>query len=265
MHNILSCSTSSYSKFPLERALQGIAGSGLKYVELAAIPGPSAHVCPEKMSPVDRNELKQMLRNYGLTVSSMSGHCDIPTPDGFAHLKACIDFAEEFGFQVINTAEGNIRTPDDEARFFVNIRKLADYAAQRNVRLCLETHGGKFGTGPACRKTLEEIGKDNVLINYDPGNLIYYADARPETDIVTIADKVGHFHIKDKLEGAGVRNFPEIGTGTIDFKVIFDALKAVNYNGVFSFELEFTPGGKPAPETDQALIASAAYVRALLE
>ena len=48
MENILACTTNTYHNFSLEDALREIPEAKFRYVELAAVPGVTQHVYPEK-------------------------------------------------------------------------------------------------------------------------------------------------------------------------------------------------------------------------
>lgn len=266
MKNILSCSTHCYNKFSFERALQGIADAGLNYVEIGAIPGHCDHVRPELLSKEQTREILRKIAGYGLKPSSISGHCNLTSPEGVALFKKRVDFAVEIGVGIVNTAEGQITSADDELRFFENMREIAEYLETRNVIAALETHGGILGTAQDCIRTIRRIGSKYIKINYDPANLIYFAGKRPEDDITDAVEHISHFHIKDKLEGKGVWNFPAIGDGNIDFKELFHILSSNNYAGPLSFEIEFIEKGPQSPEeVDAALRKSVKHVKAIID
>src|ERR671910_513694 len=71
---------------------------------------------------------------------------------------------------------------------------------------------------------IADIGRPNIGINYDPGNVIFYGDTRPEMDLPRSVDKVTHMHVKDQIGGVGVWNFPQGGTGEGDFSALFKVL-----------------------------------------
>ncbi len=257
----LGCTTNSYCKFPFERALQGIAEAGLKYVEIGAVPIHCEHVKPELMDKKQFKELKAMIEGYGLKPMSISGHCDLATDSGVRLFKKRIDFACEMEVKIVNTAAGSIKTKAEEEKFFENMKTVSRYLEERGITAALECHGGIVGTGKECRKTVERIGSDNVKINYDPANGIFYEGVNPEEDIMDIVDYIAHVHVKDKLEGKGVWNFPAIGDGYIDFGTLFDVLYNNDYHGPFSFEIEFLQQGPKTPEeVDAALKKSVKYI-----
>lgn len=264
MKNKLGCSTHCYNRFSFDRALEGIAKVGLEYVEIGAIPGHCDHVKPELMSKKQFKELKHKITSYGLKPLSISGHCDLTSEIGVELFKKRIDLAYEMEVSIVNTAGGNIENIEQEESFFTKMKIITKYLEERGIVAALEIHGGIIGTGSMCRKTIERINSSNVRINYDPANLIYFEGKRPEDDIMDIIDYVAHFHIKDKLEGKGVWNFPAIGEGYINFTSLFDVLFNNYYEGPLSFEIEFVENGPKAPEeVDEALEKSLKYIRQL--
>jgi L-ribulose-5-phosphate 3-epimerase len=266
MENILSCSTHCYNKFPFERALKGIADAELKYVEIGAIPGHCDHIRPELLSVKEMKEVLKKVESYGLKPSSVSGHCNLVSKDGMELFKKRIDFAVQIGVGIINTADGNISGKKDEECFFENMREIAGYVEERNIIIAMETHGGLLGTAKDCIKTIERIGSNNVKINYDPANLIFFSGKRPEDDIAYAVEYMGHMHIKDKLEGQGVWNFPAVGDGYIDYETIFNVLSRGNYTGPMSFEIEFVEKGPQSPEeVDIALKRSVKHVKKITD
>ena len=100
------------------------------------------------------------------------------------------------------------------------------------IDICLETHGGLLATGEISKELIQDIGKHNIGINYDPGNVIFYGGhpARGRTSKPS-ADTVNHMHVKDQIGGPGVWNFPPVGTGEVDFTAIFAALDEAGFNG----------------------------------
>ncbi len=63
---------------------------------------------------------------------------------------------------------------------------------------------------------------------------------------------MAHCHLKHKIGGARVCNFPAIGAGHVDFASVRNTHKRGGYRGPFRVELEFTDKGWPPLETVNA-------------
>ena len=81
---------------------------------------------------------------------------------------------------MLNTFTGDAETEDERRAFVEGARELAREARAAGIRLCIETDSNLMPTAEAGIRLLDEIGDDWVQINYDPGNVVYYAGARPE-------------------------------------------------------------------------------------
>jgi sugar phosphate isomerase/epimerase len=267
MADRLAASTNSYHGYSLEEALAGIAGAGFTSVELTSVPGWTEHVRRDA-DDAEILRVKDLLAQHGLTAVSLSGHSDLVSDEGVKQFRKAMDLARKLGITKITTSTGGHDASsagslaEQRAAFLERFGPLADEAARDGIDLCLETHGGLLATGVISKALVEDIGRPNVGINYDPGNVIFYGDTRPEGDLPQAVDRVTHMHVKDQIGGAGVWHFPQIGTGEIDFSDLFKSLDAAGFDGPCSIELEFQ--GEPWPSLDEvnrAMAASYRYVR----
>lgn len=265
MKNKIGCTTNSYAKFSLDRALEGIVKAGLHYVELAALVYTCRHVVPEEMSEKDFIDLKTKLRDLDLEVISISGHTNLTINKGVDEIRRRIDLAVYMGAGIVNTGTGDKTSEKPTVTLVENLKAVAKYAEKKGIMVALETHGGVTGTAKRCKSLIKMIGSKNIGINYDPANVIYYQGVRPEKDIIDAPPKyLKHFHLKDKIGGKGEYNFPAIGEGSIDFVKIMEVLRIKNYQGPFSIELEFVDKNPESPEmVDEALKRSVLYIRNL--
>jgi sugar phosphate isomerase/epimerase len=249
----LAASTNSYHTYSLEQALDGIAKAGFKSVELTSVPGWTEHVRRDATEE-ELAYVKELLAKNGLQAVSLSGHSDLVSESGIAEFRKALKIAQKLGIKYVTTSTGGHDASsagsleEQREKFMTNIRPLADEAKAMGIEICLETHGGLLATGEISKKLIEDIGKDNIGINYDPGNVIFYGGVRPEEDIQKSADAVAHMHVKDQIGGPGVWNFPPTGTGEVDFTKIFAALDKAGFNGICSVEVEFQ--GEPWPSLD---------------
>lgn len=264
MNNPLAASTNCYHGYSLEEALNGIAQAGFRHVELSAVRGWTEHVSPDA-DETTVDELKVTLKEKGLDVVSLSGHSDLTTPEGVRLFRKNIQLASRFGANVINGAIGGDEgvSAEDVEALFRAIGQLADEALDVGLTIALEVHGPVMNSGRAAAKVIERIGRENVRINYDTGNAVYYGGARPEEDIRHALPYMAHMHIKDKRGGAGIWDFPAIGYGEIDWARVLGACEEAGFAGPCSIELEFQ--GEPWPptaEVDEAVAASFEFLRA---
>lgn len=267
MSDRLAASTNTYHTYSLEEALAGIAKAGFKSVELSSVPGWTEHVRRD----ADDEELgyvKDLLAKHGLTAISFAGHSDLVSEKGVAEFRKALVLAKKLGIGFVTTSTGGHDASsagsleEQRGSFVANFRPLADEAAAMGIVICLETHGGLLATGAISAELVRDIGRPNVGINYDPGNVIFYGATRPETDIAAAAPLVTHMHVKDQIGGAGNWNFPAVGAGEIDFAPIFAALDAVGFDGPCSVEVEFSGEPWPSlPDVDAAVAQSYAFVR----
>ena len=267
MADRLAASTNTYHTYSLEEALAGIAGAGFKSVELTSVPGWTEHVRRDANDEAIAY-IKDQLKKYGLDAISLSGHSDLVSDAGVVEFRKALTVAHKLGIAYVSTSTGGHDASSagsfDEQRehFLARIGPLADEAAAFGITICLETHGGLLATGASSADLVRRIGKANVGINYDPGNVIFYGDTRPEGDIAAAAPLVKHMHVKDQIGGARNWNFPAAGTGEVDFAAIFAALDAVGFNGPCSVEIEFQ--GEPWPSLEAvnaAMATSYQFVR----
>jgi len=264
MKNKIGCTTSIYAKFGLDRALEGIVKAGLHYVELAAMVYSCKHVVPEEMSEKEFINLKTKLRDLGLEVISISGHTNLTIKRGVDEIRRRIDLAVYMGAGIVNTGTGDINSEKPTTDLVENLKVIAKYAEKKEIVVALETHGGATATAKRCESLIKIIGSKNIGINYDPANVIYYQGLRPEEDIVNLPiEYLKHIHLKDKMGGKGEYNFPAIGEGNIDYTKIFNFLKAKNYEGPFSFEIELDKNPESPEVVDEALKRSISYIRNL--
>jgi sugar phosphate isomerase/epimerase len=262
--NRLAATTSCYAPYGLEEALGGIASSGFRYVEIAAIRGIIEHLRLE----ADARSLaraQRLLNDYSVTPVALSAHSNLTTRRGLKDAFLALDLCERMGIPILNTAVGGPEEGEEnEDAFLANIGGLATYAAERDVTITLEIHGHLTATGRSTRTLIEKVGRANVRINYDTANCEYYGGVRAEDDLHDALPLVALCHLKDKIGGQRIWNFPAIGGGHVDFARLLRMLRRGGYQGPYSVEVEFK--GKPWPPlvvVNRALKKSYRYLNAL--
>lgn len=235
-----------FKPYSLEEALRGLAEAGFVNVEIGAVKGFLEHLDPDNLGPAEVAGCRALLDRHGLRVVSMSGHAQLHTGEGLGRLRRVLAAGKELGILVLNTFTGDAETPDERAAFVENARRIADEAQSAGVRLCVETDSNLMPTARLGLALLDEIGRDWIQINYDPGNVVYYEGVSPEVDIRYGLGRIGHVHLKDKRGGKGVLDFPPLGEGDLDIAGMLRDLKASGFSGPVSMEIEFLNYEYPA-------------------
>jgi sugar phosphate isomerase/epimerase len=108
------------------------------------------------------------------------------------------------------------------------LRILADACAAAGVELCLET----ILKGIELIDALEQINRPAISVVFDTGNRIAFGHDLG-ADIRLLGSRISHMHIKDK--NAANQNVV-LGTGQVNFQEVFEALAAISYDGLYTFE-----------------------------
>lgn len=205
---------------------------------------------------LDLNAYRQVLDKYNLTPASF--YFLMPAygeeAELFGNLERELEFITELGVKRIclQATEGRPAVMDSAA---------LDYELSLIQRFSEKTQ--KFGIVPNLHPHYntwvmyqEEI--DCVFKNLDSNTIQFAPDTAhlvaagcdPVAVIKKYIDRVNFTHFKDiKAQPNGYAaagksvytNFCELGTGCIDFRSIFDVLKAANYDGPLCEELDFAP------------------------
>lgn len=241
----LAIHSNTYHGFSLEEAVKGASKAGFTQIELSAVIDHTAHVLPD-MSQEQLEEVKQLLRAYGMTCVGISAHSNVMTEKGRSQLLKSIDLAVEFDCKYIITATGDSHDDadiiEDEQQLVKNLELIIKKCEEKQKILLLETHGNNYATGVSLKKLTQSL-YNRVKINYDTANVLFYGNVLPYDDLEASVNQVEFIHLKDKLGSYQEWNFPAIGDGFLDFPRIFETLKQANYQGPISVEIEFTPSG----------------------
>jgi sugar phosphate isomerase/epimerase len=264
MPNRLAATTTSYAPYCLEEALAGIAEAGYRHVELTAIRGVIEHV-PLNPDARTLGRILRLLNRYSLTPIALSAHSNLTIAKGVKDAFLAIDLCARMGIDIMNTAVGGPGdAKEDETAFLKNIGKLADYAAERDITITLEIHGELTATGRKAGRLMRKVNRPNVRINYDTANCEYFGNVKAEDDLPNALPWLGLSHLKDKIGGGRVWNFPRLGKGHVDFKWILGLLRRGGFTGPCSVEVEFQ--GQPWPalaDVNRAMKESRQHLQSL--
>ena len=203
-------------------------------------------------------DLLRLFAKYGLTISSYCAHANLLDPSapwryGTAQIIKAVRAAATIGVKHIITTEGDPKTEfghglsEMEAIFTIR-EKLFEplrMAADLGVKILLETHGRYTDSEAHVERILDACDSAALALNLDTGNL-WIGGGDPVSYIRKFGDKIEHVHWKDwpsemqaqrgKIFGAGMAGIP-LGTGVVDIKGAYDALKAAGFDGLTTREV----------------------------
>ena len=266
MNNIVCVKINCYKGFGFDETINGIKNAGFNYVELSTSKGNSLGLTQHSSSE-ELKIIKNKLDNIGLNVVALGGNSFLMDEDTSKILKN-IELANYFGCHYIDTTMFNARNDGgliaSKEEIIKKIKFYLPYLEEYNLDLVIELHGS-YAQGRILKDILKEIQSNNIHINYDTGNALYWGGLSVEemlADFKDSIDYVSFMHLKDKLEDIDVWNFPALGKGYIPFEEIFKELKNKQNNSTLTVEIEFTQKGvESVEEVNKALVDSYNYLK----
>jgi D-psicose/D-tagatose/L-ribulose 3-epimerase len=153
------------------------------------------------------------------------------------YIRWLIDAAQALGSLTVAgpmySAVGKAHLEDTDARkqewnlAVEGVREMADYAADKGVRLALEPlnrfETDMINTAAQGLAFIQDVGRDNVGLHLDTFHMHLEEKSSPEA-IRLAGQKIYHFHACENDRGIP-------GTGQVHWEEIAEALKETGYNG----------------------------------
>jgi sugar phosphate isomerase/epimerase len=271
--------TVPFAQWPLATVADWACVNGFEMLEVACWPYEKAsrryagvtHIDVESLEQVQAGEIKAMLKNKGLEISSLAYYPNPLTADleerkrAIDHLKKVILAAELLDVPVVGTFIGK----DKDKTVPANLEEYAKvwppivkFAADHGVKIAIENcpmifsydewpGGNNLASSPAIWKKMWEIIPDeNFGLNLDPSHLILQM-IDYERVVHDFGSRIFHVHAKDLhidpeglyqngvlSQGMGWQ-IPRLpGLGDMQWNRFFSALYKVGYDYVISIEHE---------------------------
>lgn len=257
--------TLPYSAFPFDRALEGIARAGYKFVGWGTnhrnAAGRRTPILTPDAPPDEAKRLAEQTRGLGLEPVMMFSGVSVEAPESVKmHTRrieqaaaARIPFLVTFG----STKRGERET------WLRNLKQLGPIARQAGVTIVIKPHGGNTATGQDCSRILAEVGDEGIKTCYDSGNVLDYENADPIADIQTCWRDIRAFAIKDH------RNTPKDedcgpGFGEIDHYKLLLPVARTGLTMPLACENIFEPA-VPRPSAPEGVDTLARRAREFLE
>lgn len=261
----VGANTSCLAGFPLDDAINSIRQLGLRGLTLLAFQGTRHSIGDlagfwfRQLRSAERIELKRLTSGFErLAIHAPFADLPLFTYDprlamlSLERVREAIDAAHYLRAQVV-VVHANPRPNFDATEYWGDMvstfRALGDYAAERGLRIGLET--GFPDKVDQFVDLLEAVGHHAVGATLDTGHIARYVDrdlwgtpaGRHQLNqrLMDLTRQLGlliiHCHLHD-VRLSGWRDHKAIGRGVIDFQPVLAELQAFGYDGMLELELE---------------------------
>lgn len=240
--------TALLADLPLEKVLQKLKALGVDTVELGTGNYPGDPHCKLSMldNPAELDAFRQLLADYGFTISALSCHGEPlhPNPEIAEKCREVsrktILLAEKLGVPVVIDFSGcpgdsdNAKYPNWvtaawpphfqellawqwENKVIPYWRERVKFAQDHGVKIAIEMHPGFVVHSPETLLRLRDACGENLGANYDPSHM-FWQGIDPIAAIRILGDAIFHVHAKDTQ--IYTYNLPR--TGVLDTKRFTD-------------------------------------------
>ena len=239
---------------------------------------------PQEYTDAAAFEIKERAQEYGIDISAQfAGFRDseiawhdtrylyrtlgIAVPayraERMRYLRSAISFAAKAGIPDVVIHAGYIPIDlmsGEYAEMVTAVDSVAKHCEACGVNLLLET-----GTEvPMClRALIEDVGRKNVFINFDPANILMYGYGNPVDALSVFGKYVRNMHGKDGCLPTVPHRFGEekaVGQGMVDFPAIFRKFREIGYDRYCIIEREIS-GEQQAKD----ILAAKEYLQGLMQ
>ncbi len=190
----------------------------------------------------------------------------VPEAFRFERTKALlkgIQFADQCGIHQVATHVGFIPEDMNDPKYagtLIALKMLVRECKRRDMYFLFET--GQE-TPATLLRAIEDLGGENVGINFDTGNLILYGKGNPADAIDVFGKYVRDFHCKDGVyptDGRELGHEVALGQGKVDWPQIIRKMKAIGYDGPLTIEREIS-----GDQQTKDILAAKALLEKLVE
>jgi len=257
----LGTATSVLYLYSLQDAISLIAQTGFEGVDIW---GGRPHVYRQDYSPAELNELRQIIAENGMSVSSfMPAFYRYPhslsnpnlkvRQDSLEYMRQCIDNAAVLGTRIVLVVPDlslvGQTSCDSRRRLTESIDICARYASQYDLKLGIEVlhfdETDLVNTSDDAIDIIRELGHTNLGVVLDTGTL-NLSKENPHEAVTKLDDLLLQVHINDNHGGLKQQNLIP-GEGTYNFREFIKVLKKNSYSGFLSAELSKEYSDDPVP------------------
>ncbi|MET8470622.1 sugar phosphate isomerase/epimerase family protein [Streptomyces sp. NPDC006422] len=246
----LAFSTLGVPGLPLDDVLALATAHGYHGVELRAHPEEPVH---PGLDAAGRADAAARFKAAGVEVLGVAGYARVAAPgdDGpvLDDVRALVDLAVDLGAPYVRVFPGGGDEQSAEEADTVAARRLgvaAEYAAERGVRVLLETHDS-HRTGAAVSRVLGLVGHRSVGALWDVMHT-WLGGEQPVSSYAALSPYLGYVQVKD-IAGADDTTPLPLGAGVLPLAECVEVLSREGWDGwlCWEYEARWYEGAAPLP------------------
>jgi len=234
----LGFSTLGCAEWAADKILEAARANGYEGVELRHYE--ASLDLPKALADVPGGPLgfRQRFEDAGVEICCVDSSLVLSDPQSSVNdAKLLLDLARELGGPYVRVFGGDVAEGETRSeclkRAAEKLSQLGELAAQRGVRVLLETHDA-FSTGAQVAELLDAVGEQGTGALWDLHHPVRMGEPVEETARL-LASRTHHTHVKDSKEESV---YTLLGEGDIPLPDLVKALHSAGYDGYLCLEWE---------------------------
>lgn len=264
----ISIWTGIYHKRPLDKALSKLHLVKWKNFEISTEHLVRIETSETPKMMIDQvNEVKEefdlnLFQSHAMLFANIADSDKEKREEDLSRIERHIEISSKLGVRDVVIHPGKESEWDFETLTSINIEsinRIADYASERGMRLLIENIPGPYEKSNELLALIDAVGHDSVGVVFDTSHANMCDLDLPE-EIRNYGSRLWGTHISDNDGSGDQHKIP--GWGTINWPLVVDALREINYQGAFNLEI---PGARHRiPEITDIKVDLALYACRLL-
>ncbi|MEU1074880.1 MULTISPECIES: sugar phosphate isomerase/epimerase family protein [unclassified Streptomyces] len=222
-------STLGVPGLPVAEVVRLAVAHGYDGVELRAHPEEPVH---PGIGARQRAEVAAEFAAHGVSVLTVAGYARVADPGDTEPVEALVDLAHDLGAPYVRVFPGGRGGPDDDGTAVRRLRSVCAFAAERGVRVLLETHDS-HRTGAAVARVLDRVGSPSAGALWDVMHT-WLGGESPADSYAALAPHLGYVQVKEIASAEDTAPLP-LGAGVLP---LADALAPLGAGGWLCWEYE---------------------------
>jgi len=238
----ISFSTLSCPQWSWNEIVAAAKDLGFDGIEVRGIEN-TIHVPSAKpFLPENLEKTKEKLQKLGLEISCFTSSCNLSDKCNISTVikegKEYIDLASKLGVPYVRMLGDPNPHPEENIDFSFTVENLsimAEYAAERNVAVLIETNG-TYANSDTILRLINIVNSPAVGILWDIHHTFRFFSEPVSQTYEKLGEYIKFVHIKDSVKLNGQVKYKMMGHGNVPVKEALQVLNNSGYNGYISLE-----------------------------